>query len=70
MNSDAPRGRGAASAIPVSAPGVRLRPLAASVQRVLAAGLSLGMGNVMAGELPVPRAALVSMLPKPEGGPN
>lgn len=61
MNSDAPRGRGAASAIPVSAPGVRLRPLAASVQRVLAAGLSLGMGNVMAGELPVPRAALVSM---------
>lgn len=40
---------------------VRVRPLTASIQRVLAAGLSLGMSHAMAGELPIPKAALVTM---------
>ncbi|MDD1650182.1 MAG: filamentous hemagglutinin N-terminal domain-containing protein, partial [Methylococcaceae bacterium] len=40
---------------------VRKKTLTASIQRVLAAGLSLGMSHAMAGELPIPKAALVSM---------
>ena len=45
----------------VAAPVVRLRPMTMAVRSVLAAGLSLGMGQVRAGELPIPKAALVSL---------
>lgn len=40
---------------------IRLSPLAASIRRALAAGLSLSMTNAVAGELPIPKAALVTM---------
>lgn len=37
----------------VTAPVVRLKPVTMAVRSVLAAGLSLGMGQVRAGELPI-----------------
>ena len=38
-----------------------INPLSASIRRVLAAGLSLGLSNAEAGELPVPKAAFATL---------
>lgn len=39
----------------------RINPLSASIHRVLAAGLTLGLSNVEAGELPIPKAAFATL---------